>query len=206
MHIGIQLANSSTKVLWKGSQGLRMKTKLVLLMSIMAMLLVPTFASADSFNWSYNGIGVTASGQLAADLISPGLYHVTGMTGQRNGAAITGFSATACGVPPCITNYGSYTVDNLIYYPSTTNPSADTPGQIREGLAFTTKDGTFNVYYNDGAWGPMGDYEYTSGGSTPGILIDPFKASPVPEPSSVILLGIGLLCIGFRRTLFKTKA
>ena len=172
------------------------------------MLLVPAFASADSFDWSYSGVGVTASGQLTADLVSPGLYHVTGMTGVRNGAAIIGFSATTCGTPICVTNYGGYTVDNALYYPSTTNPSSDTPGQIREGLAFTTKDGTFNVYYNDGTFGqPKGDYEYLSdSGVIPGILIDPFKATPVPEPSSIILLGIGLLCIGFRRTLFRTRS
>jgi hypothetical protein len=95
-----------------------------------------------------------------------------------------------------------------LYYPSTNPPSSDSPGQIREGLAFTTSDGTFNVYYNDGTFGqPKGDYEFKADTTVvPGILIDPFRATPVPEPSSVILLGIGLLCIGFRRTLFRTKA
>jgi hypothetical protein len=183
-----------------------MKMKMVLLMSILAVLLVPGLASADSFDWSYSGIGVTASGQLTASLVSPGIYHVTSLTGVRNGAAITAFSATTCGTPLCVTNYGSYTVDNALYYPSTTGPLLDSPGQIREGLGFTTIDGTFNVYYNDGTFGlPKGDYEYTVGGSIPGILIDPFKAKPVPEPSSLILLSVGLLCLGFRRTLFGSR-
>jgi len=182
------------------------KIKIVLLMSILAMLLVPGLASADSFTWSYSGTGVTASGQLTADLVGSGLFHVTSFTGVRNGSAITGFSATTCGSPLCVTNYGSYTVDNALYYPSTTGPSLDSPGQLREGIGFTTAEGTFNIYYNDGTFGlPKGDYEYKVGGAIPGILIDPFTARPVPEPSSILLLGVGLTMLGLRRTVFANR-
>jgi hypothetical protein len=47
---------------------------------------------ADTFNWTYTGSGVDASGTFTASPNADGTFQITGISGERNGELITGLS------------------------------------------------------------------------------------------------------------------
>lgn len=148
-----------------------------------------SFATPSTFDWSYfgiNGSTVTASGTLTANSLGSGVYQVISITGSRNGVALTG-----------LTTYAGE--DNLVYNPS--------PFLDYSGLAFTDANGfAYNVFYDTSTTdvyncGFVGYCEIgpgTPGTSGLGPPRDPvssiaFTLTQVPEPSSLVLLGSGIL-------------
>ena len=66
--------------------------KLLLSGLLLAVCGFATAAHASLITFYASGSGNTASGSLNATLTSPGVYHVTSITGDVNGYAITGLS------------------------------------------------------------------------------------------------------------------
>ena len=122
--------------------------------------------------------------------VVPGEYLITGVSGQRDGSAITAFLYPTTGDPGSliyISNGSS--VDNLLFVPPLSGPfsnwaaSDDTPS----GFVFETKDGQFNPFTTNG-----NTYEYnlSVGGSANGIPIQfsVVEQTPEPEPLRPLVL------------------
>src|SRR5262249_10186848 len=91
------------------------------------------------WDWTYSGAGIAASGTFTTDDApdSGGYYHITGITGSRNGVAIISLEPTGKAIPG---NPG-FPVDNLI------NPGGRLTGH---GLGFKTADDNYaNPFYAD---------------------------------------------------------
>ena len=144
------------------------------------------------WNWSYSGAGINANGTFTTSDApdSSGYYQITGISGSRNGAAITGLQPAGTPIPG---NEG-FPVDNLV---------SDSGGQqlTNSGFGFSTADGNYaSPFYTDHT-SPAGYREYFSTPPfTPGAgseLPVAFTAAPVgaavPEPASLALLGTGVL-------------
>ncbi|MBV9084866.1 MAG: hypothetical protein JOZ62_19480 [Acidobacteriaceae bacterium] len=155
---------------------------------------------ATSFDFSYTGPGVTASGVLTATSIGGSRYMVTDMSGTRNGAVITGI------VPGAGTYNGEFIYDNLI---STAPPIVDA-----EGILFRVQGlpDAVNICYGQDAAsdcefnGMLAYTEVTSDGhgNTEAIPLTSFSVSllAVPEPgigASILVGWTALLLIRRQR-------
>jgi hypothetical protein len=97
------------------------------------------------WNWTYTGAGIAASGTFTTDDApdSGGYYHITGITGSRNGVAI--ISLEPAGMP--IPGNAGFPVDNLI----------TASGLLTShGAGFATADGNYaNPFYADSSTPPQ---------------------------------------------------
>lgn len=175
-------------------------------------LAVPECArAAITWDWSLTGTGIDAAGTFTTSdtADSSGFYAITGITGSRNGVAITGLEPANTAIP----GDEPYIVDDLL--------SASGPQLTLNGFGFSMADGSYSNPYYDTYGTPSAYYEvYSTPADSSGDynIVEPpvtfaaAQAAPgtisvvtsVPEPGTpgLVLAGIaGLLAAGtWRRT------
>ena len=95
-------------------------------------------ADASTWRWSYEGLGVSASGTFATKNApnADGFYEITAISGEANGVAISGLQTAGTSVP----GNDGYPVDNLV--------RTDAPRLTAHGFGYTLANGTYaNPFY-----------------------------------------------------------
>ena len=93
-----------------------------------------------AWTWSYSEPGISASGTLTTDdaANADGFFPITGISGARNGVAITALQPAGTAIP----GNEPFAVDNLI--------RAGGPQLTGSGFGFALADGTFaNAFFAD---------------------------------------------------------
>ncbi|MFB2978470.1 PEP-CTERM sorting domain-containing protein [Microseira sp. BLCC-F43] len=147
-------------------------------------------SAAQLYNFSYSGTGINATGTLTLGDpgTDPGSFLITGMTGERNGVAIS--SLLPVGSYP--TGPDTVPNDNLFF------PNQDIKLTFA-GLSFQTVDGNkYNPYYDSAVSSYRECNTPTCAAEDPKLT---FSSTAVPEPASVL----GLLAFGALGATLKGK-
>jgi hypothetical protein len=134
------------------------------------------------WKWSYSAPGIAASGTFtttnAAD--RQGFYRIVGITGSRNGVAISGLQATGTPIP----GNAPFNVDNLI--------SRSGHQLTVHGFGYAMANRDFANPFFDSAYSEFHSTPpYTAGGGTE-VQVQ-FTASVVSRPGADLLVVPGLL-------------
>jgi hypothetical protein len=165
-------------------------------------------ASPVYFDFSFNGPVFSGSGEFVTQALGGGEYQIENINGSVNGTAITGLLPD--GSYP--KGLGEVPNDNILIYPGTFG--INSPSYFDDaGVSFTvgTKNSAFDVNLND-TWffenavagkGNSWENNIELDCVTVSLATPPPAGSPVPEPSSLMLFGTGLLAAAgaFRRRL-----
>jgi hypothetical protein len=150
------------------------------------------------WDWTYTGAGIAASGTFTTDDApdSGGYYHITGITGSRNGVAITDLEPAGEAIP----GNAGFPLDNLV----------SAGGLLTShGFGFATADGNYaNPFYADFQTPPRFLEVFTQP-ALMGFSELPirFAAAIVSEPGTsalVISALAGLIAVGWRRRAYRT--
>ena len=181
-------------------------------MSVAALLLCPA-AFADTFNFTYSGLGTigststnfTGSGTFTATSTGTSgeflINNVSGVANEGSGnVAIAGLLAP--GVYPSAAS-GNPPNDNFIFFPLASGGALDL-----NGFSFDTTDGTdYNIFYFDPGYGLVTDPNFDGTDSLSFTLTDATTGTTVvgsptgptttatPEPGSLALLATGVFGI-----------
>jgi hypothetical protein len=170
------------------------------LMSVAVLIATTTPAAALTWNWSYSGAGIAATGTFTT-VDTPdasGFYLITGIAGERNGAAILSLQPTGTPIP----GNEPFAVDNLV--------RIDSPQLTTHGFGFAIAGGTFSNPFFASFLQPPTYLEFfsappfTSGviGTEDSELPIAFSATPTALPETatwaLLLAGFGMLGLAAR--------
>ncbi|WP_326538132.1 PEP-CTERM sorting domain-containing protein [Pseudorhodoferax sp.] len=143
------------------------------------------------WNWSYGATGIQASGTFttvdAPD--ADGFYLITGITGSRNGDAITGLYPTGTAIP----GNEPFELDNLVRLGPQDQLTV-------HGFGFSTASGGYSNPFFADFLSPATYMEVFTTASSYNEVPVTFTASVVPEPASILLMLAGLGAAGFAST------
>jgi len=158
-----------------------MRTSSKIIAALPVVLFVLTGAqnlfANSTFDFSFTGSGITASGTFTASLVSGNAYVVTAISGMQNGFAMT---LLAPGT------YGGN--DNEIF--------SSMPFLNSSGLAFVLSNGStdYNIYFDpaNSTYRECSSVTTSCSAIGSGTEIS-FSLTQVPEPGTLMLLGSGLV-------------
>ena len=168
-----------------------MKKFWIMTLAVATALAIAPAAKADTWYFNFYGLGVSGSGSLTGDPLGGGQFNITGGTFVINGVGAGVVNNPTPGA-------ASVSVDGGIYYDNILIP-AGSPAVTGNGLLFIIGSGAsaeeFNIWsqggvtyfdeYYEGAWLDNGE------NGVPIVL----NISSTPEPSTLLLLGTGILAL-----------
>ncbi len=145
--------------------------------SVVLILLVcaQSLYADTTFDFSFAGSGIEASGSVTASFVSGDTYLVTSLTGTQNGDPMT-----------LLVPEGYADNDNYLY----TSPAfLDIPG-----VSFSLPGGTdYNVYFYSGTYYECNNVDDGVCYVGSGVPLTSGSLSAVTEPGTLVLFGTGLL-------------
>lgn len=157
-----------------------MKASFVWFVRLCAVLILMGCAQslyASTFDFTFGGSGISASGTLTASLISGDQYLVTGLSGMQNGMAMTLLAPDTFGMN-----------DNDLF--------SSAPFLDLQGIGFSIGSVDYNIYYDAGlsAYFECNNSLLSTCPAGSGTQIQfGLVTAATPEPGSLLLLGTGLL-------------